>query len=803
MNHATKWIKRILFLCIVLFIAGTAFYFYAPKLNDFQVTGSLQLPGLSDPVTVSRDEKGMAYITARNQDDLWMAQGFVTAQDRLFQMQVTRLFAQGRISELAGDEGIDSDIRYRTIGLHRMAKEHAAILDRPVRNFLQAYVNGVNAFIDNCPEDIHLEFKLAGISPEKWEIADSLTLLYFMGYSTAANMEAEIISQMLLNTLGHEKALTLLPVNINPDDYSDTGQLPLINEASAVPVPLDTSRLLAYTRGRALHTSSNNWVTGPGPAKTDLPVLAGDPHMDTRILPGVWYPVGLECPGIHAVGANIAGLPGMAIGRTGSVAFAMTNSYGDIQDLYIETPDPENPDHYIEGLTSVPFEIIRETMKIKDKKSKSGFRTEPVTIRTTRRGPVLSGFHPGLDSEEVTTFRFAPAESMTPEIGLLQMLSASDAHELDNALKKVSMLCLNWVFADTKGNIGYRASGKIPVRHNGDGIFPHRVTGSLDNWYGFIPDDQMPHSMNPDKKWIGTSNHKTIPHDYPYYYSSYAAPTYRYRRVRELMISYPEKTGDAFFGFQKDNKNLMAADIAPVMAKVLLANEDTRVLGKILSDWNFRDHRDLAAPAVFHQVYDLFAWKVFQDDLGHDNARIFLSSWYYWQERLGQMILEDSSPWFDDITTDRIETRDDLIHAAGLAAMEKLTALLGDNPKTWQWGKIHTLTLTSPLRRKGPGASLLGTGAMPSGGSGETLNRANYEYNDPFKVTFSDSLRMVTDLSDQDKIIGIIPGGVTGRVFHPHQKDQVDPFMKGEKRYWWFSPEKVKEHEQSRLELTP
>lgn len=799
-----KWVKRIfLSVCILLCISLIALYFGAPFLNDFQDEGELALPGLADKVTVQRDEKGMAYIKAESIEDALMAQGFVTAQDRLFQMQVTRLLTQGRISELAGPDARNLDIRMRTIGLHRMAKKQAAMLDDETRQFFKQYVNGINAFIDNCPEEIHLEFKLAGIEPEKWEIEDSLCILYYMGYSTAANLDTEIVSQMLLETLGYEQTLEIMPLNFNADDPEDTGSIILPDKEALAADRMDISSLLAFTGPRTLRGGSNNWVVSSKHAPGKFPMLAGDPHLDTRILPGVWYPIGLTCPGIHATGANIAGLPGIAIGRTDHIAIAMTNSYGDMQDLYIETVDPKNPDNYLEGEKSIPFISIKEVLKIKNKDVPEGFTKEAVTIRATKRGPVISNVLPDLKTSKVVSLRFAPAESMEPAIGLTGILSAQNVYQLEEHLKHVSMICLNWVFADTSGNIGHRASGKIPVRHNGDGTFPHVVKSGEDNWHGYIPADEMPGTLNPNKNWLGTSNHKTVRNDYPYYYSSFAAPSFRYRRVRELMISFDKKTANDFFEFQKDTKNLMAANIAPVMTQILLAHEETRPLGYILSQWNFRDAADQTAPTIFQTVYSLFAKKVFTDDLGPEKAGIFLGNWYFWQEKLQQMVLKGQSAWFDDITTPETETMEDLFVAAGREATAQLSEKLGKDPSKWLWGKIHTIELVSPLRRSGIGTSLLGSGALPMGGSGETLNRANYDFNDPFKVTFSVALRMVADLSDTDKVIAIMPGGVTGRLFHPHQKDQISPFMKGQKRYWWFSEAALKDHTESTLILSP
>ncbi len=799
-----KWFRYSLAILTCLAALSLMAFFCLPFLNDYQNKGDLQLKGLKDKVMIQRDENGMAYVHAKNTDDAILAQGFVTAQDRLFQMQLTRLVIQGRASELAGPVAKNLDIRMRTIGLYRMAQKQERILDDKTRAFFQNYVDGINAFIDVCPDDIHAEFKLAGIKAEKWTVADSLSVLYYMGYSTSANLGTEITAQMLLETLGYENASRLMPMNINADDPEDTGDFtmpPKENLMASLPA---IKELSAYTQDGTLRVGSNNWAISPALSATGKAVLCGDPHLDPRILPGVWYPIGLITPEFRAVGVHIAGIPGMAVGRTDHIALSATNNYGDMQDLYIETPDPQNPDNYMEGETSIPFEQIKETLKIKDKTASNGFIEEPVIIRATRRGPIVSGTLEGSTTDKLISMRFAPLESMEPAIGLMDVLTAKNSNELATALKQVPMGCFNWVFADAEGNIGFQASGKIPIRSNGDGTFPFPVKDSTDNWTGWIPAGEMPSSMNPDKNWLATCNQKTIGHDYPYYYSSYFAPSYRYRRISELMTAPGKKSIDDLWSFQRDIKNLMAEQISPIMAKSLLKYEDTKALGKILSDWDFTDDPKKAAPAVFQTTYRFFAMLVVEDDLGPEKAMTLLNNWYFWQEKLERMVLSGDDPWFDDIRTkDKTESMEDLFHLAAIKAKEFLNPTLGPDPEKWQWGKVHTLELVNPIRRKGVGKALLGSGPMPMGGSGETLYRGWYDYDKPFDVTHCAALRMVADFSDNDKILAILPGGVTGRTFHPHQKDQIEAFMSGEKKYWWFSDKAIDEHEKSKMTLMP
>jgi penicillin amidase len=248
----------------------------------------------------------------------------------------------------------------------------------------------------------------------------------------------------------------------------------------------------------------------------------------------------------------------------------------------------------------------------------------------------------------------------------------------------------------------------------------------------------------------------------------------------------------------------MAETIAPLMSRALAAHEDTRRLGDILSRWDYRDDPDQPAPTIFQAVYRKFAYLVFEDELGEDLARDMLGSWYFWQERLGRMVVEGNSAWFDNVrTADVRESRDDLFHQAAVAAAADLESRLGGDPAKWLWGKVHRIEFVSPVRREGFGRSLLGGGSHPALGSGETLGRGIYSFNQPFDVKTLASLRMVADLADREKVLAVLPGGVSGRLFDNHCTDQIEPFINGQKVYWWFSDAAIEAHSRNVLVLKP
>ncbi|MBS3809024.1 MAG: penicillin acylase family protein, partial [Desulfobacterales bacterium] len=479
----------------------------------------------------------------------------------------------------------------------------------------------------------------------------------------------------------------------------------------------------------------------------------------------------------------------------------VTNSYGDAQDLYIETVDPENAGHYLEGNDSIPFKIRTETLKIKDDDAAGGFREEKIRIRSTERGPVVSEALKGLDTKHVITLRWSPFESMTPSLGIRELMFAESVHEVKKALSSVTTIMLNFVFADIHGDIGWQTTGRLPVRTQGESIMPFRVKEGGDNWTGWIPYRAMPQQYNPEKQWVGTCNHKTVPDYYPYYISSLFSPSYRYQRLQQLMKGGQNLTVNDNWEFQRDTKNLMAKDIAPIMAESLAAHEDTKEMAELLSGWDYDETRHSAATAVFQSVYLEFLYHTYGDELGEDLMDEFADSNYFWKQRLHQMVLSGNSHWFDDKSTGKKETMADIFHRAAVSAKSRLEKPMGKNPEKWDWGKIHRLEFVSPIMRSGFLKDFFGGGSHPMAGSAETLYRAIYSYTDPFDVTVSASLRMVADLSDSDKVAAVLPCGVTGRQFHEHSTNQTEAFMNGKKLYWWFSDEMIKEHTRDELVL--
>lgn len=779
---------------------------FVGQLRGPKASGELALPGLSAPVRVLRDEHGIPYIFAANTPDLIRAQGFVTAQHRLFQIEGYRAMATGRLAESVGAAGLNNDRQIRLIGLRRNAERHARLLSPEARDFLTWYAEGMNAYIVGHADDHPLELALAGFAPRPWTLEDMVTVLHFVNWSQAANFKAELTMQKLIDKFGAEKALReLAPVNVNPLRT----QQPVIVGSAAGAGPLGEVQLLAgldeagspLAPRAPLAVGSNNWAVGPSRTASGAAVLVNDPHLDARLLPGVWHPVGLFAPGIQAVGAALPAVPGIQVGRNAQVAFGVTNAYGDSQDLFIERVAPGRPDHYLDGEQVRPFQVIEETIRIKDKDAPGGLREEKMTVRATVRGPIVSGPIFGHEGESLLSLRMASAELPGGGIGIDQLLTARNVADVDRAAQAMDVIYFNYVFADKAGGIGHRATGRVPIRASKQGNRPKPV-GAADDWRGFIPPDQMP-SMPTTRDWVGTANHDNRPDGYAFDYSTYFSPSYRIRRMIEVLDQAKGMRSAEQAGLMMDTQNLQAPRLKPALVAALQADPANADFARILAAWDGRDDKDLAAPLIYHHLYEQLAWETYVDEMGEKLAKDWLGIWYAWQERFDELVKTPDSPWFDDIRTPQKETLPDLVRRAASTVRAALQARHGADPARWTWGGEHRVAFVSPLRRSGAGRDFLGYAEAPMSGSGATLLRAGSGFMKGFDVEWFGSMRLVADLGDDEKIEAVLSGGVVDRQFHPHQKDQLPAWSEGRQLRWWFAPQQVQANARKTQLLQP
>jgi penicillin amidase len=797
-----RWLLRSLVLAIAVAATAVA-WIVSGKGRGPKMDGELSLQGLTDRVEVVRDENGIPYIFAANTPDLIRAQGFVTAQGRLFQLEAYRALATGRLAEAIGERGLANDREIRTLGLRRNAQRHAQRLSPSARDFLTWYAQGLNAYIESHPSDLPAELGLAGFRASRWSLDDMVTVLHFVNLSQAANYKSELLAQRLIDRFGAERAAELLPLNVNPDR-----ERKVLAAAAAAPQWLGVERVAALadteSAGAAAPVAigSNNWAIAPARSAGGGTVVVNDPHLDARLLPGIWHPIGLFSPHVQAVGAALPAVPGIVVGRNADVAFGVTNAYGDSQDLFIERLAPGKPDHYVDGDTIRPFETVIETIRVKDDRAPGGFREERLAVRRTVRGPLLDSAGLGKEGDRLLALRMASAEIEGREIGIDRLLVARSAADVDRAVQQMEVMYFNYVFGDRAGTIGHRATGRVPVRASRQGVHPKPAV-QTDDWQGFIAPEAMPGQTSPARGWVASANHDNRPDGYPHDYSSFFSPAYRYERIGQVLGGGGAKTTAEHRALMTDTLNLQARRLLPALVAALKDDPGHADLAALLEAWDGHDRADSAAPLLYHRLYERLAWETFVDEMGEPLATAYLEQWYGWQERFDRLVLTPDSPWFDDRRTPVAEKLPDLVRRSASIVRAELAAKHGADPRAWRWGAEHHITFSSPLRRTGFGRDWLGARTRAMNGSGETVMRARSAFNRGFDVEFFGSLRLVADLADDEKVLAVVAGGVVERQFHPHQKNQLETWFAGDLLPWWFDRRAVAAHARQRQLLVP
>lgn len=757
------------------------------------------LPGLKARVVVFRDEHAIPYIVAESLEDALRAQGYVTAHDRLYQLEFLKTLSKGQLSEWIGERGLTSDRLVRTVGIPQLGRRQALLLSEDERRFYLAYLEGVNAYIENRPRDHAPGLAKLGISAKPWSLEEVLALQFFQIWSSSVNWRQELLTQQIIDKLGGDKAREISQLTINPDDESDSesrhGQ-----RSEGLGLWISAELMDALPRASAI--GSNAWAVDSEHSESGGALLASDPHLEAITLPGFWHPAAIVTRELRAVGGATPGSPGFGIARTEHIAYGATNGYADVVDLFIESEDPQRAGHYLEGDRSLRFETREETIRVRDRNAATGFRSERLAVRSTRRGPIISDHGMELSSGKLLSLRWSVPERLGSEMGARGLLTARSLKQARGAIGKIAVP-LNHVVVDHRGNIARISSGGVPIRTRGDGSAPTAVRDEEDAWAGFIPQDAMPRVENPAAGWVGAANHRVLPGDYPYAYSTYFSHSWRYRRLLELFDGLTTTNAEEQWRFQRDEKNVLAERVVPMLLPALRADESTRGTAETLANWDFFDSSDAQAPLLFQALYRHFAHRTFRDELGGELSGHLLESWYYWHERLERMLSDPHNAWFDDIRTPQVESRDDLFRLAAGDAQDELRAKLGDDPSRWQWGRLHSVEFASPVRAAQAGGGCPGGGKHAIGGSGETLARALYRFARPYDARVIASMRFVADFGDPDKVTAVIPGGVSGRCGDPHGRDQLDAWLTGEPVHWWFSDDAIRTHAVSKELLLP
>ncbi|MCA9970038.1 MAG: penicillin acylase family protein [Anaerolineales bacterium] len=805
------------FLLVVVVIAGIGLTVVARR--PFPKTdGTITVPGLSEEVTVYRDDFGIPHIYANNDADLFFAQGYVHAQDRFWQMEFWRHIGQGRIAEITGEPGVNSDKFIRTVGWPRYAAQTVAYYQEEEPEYyalLEAYSAGVNAYIEQNRGALALQITILGAVNEPWEI-EPWTPLHTIAWGVVmsddlgGNWRSERSRVELLQTIG-EADLELLwppyPYDSRPVIAPTDAQVNEVNETAGVAgeTAVDWQRvntsLVAeppangFIFGHGLGIGSNDWVVSGEHTASGLPLLADDPHLGVQ-MPSIWYEVGLHAPGWDVVGFSFAGVPGVIIGHNDKIAWGVTNVGPDVQDLFIEKINPSDPTQYEFMGEWRDMEILEEVIHV------NGGADVTLEVRLTQHGPILNDVVDGLS--DVLAFRWSAQEPSRVLQSVVMLNQAQNYEDFRAALRYWDGPSQNFVYADVEGNIAYQVPGLIPIRQNGDGTVPVPGWTGEYEWIGWIPYEELPALLNPEWGYIATANHAVVDPDYPHFLGRDWADGDRGQRIVDMLeeaIAAGDVTADDIARIQFDSLSLPAATYVPLLDG--LSSDDARVQAAIerLRGWDLQERRDSVPAALFEIFYWQLAENVLADNVGAENAN-----------RLGGNIFmhtlaeQPNARWWDDIGTAEKETREDILLRALADAVDWLDENVGSDMNDWTWGTIHTVTFRDGVLGQS-GISLIESifnrGPFPVDGGNSIVNAASWSRGNPAEMGSGVSMRMIVDMADLEASRTIHPTGQSGHAFHPHYDDMIDLWRNGEYHPMRFGREAVEAAAVDTLVLQP
>ena len=751
-----------------------------------QTSGTLRLPGLQRPVTVLRDPWGIAHIFAETQDDLFFAQGFVAAQDRLWQMELWRRTGEGRLAELLGPAAVDRD-RFARLLRYRgdLTAEYESYAP-DARSILEAFVRGINAFIESHHDRLPIEFQLAGVQPEPWTPEACLSRLAAWGMT--GNAFREVTRAKLGVELGWKLADELLPAD-PPRTLESQPRLGLEGvDEKILTLPLAAGAPLSFADKAAdkAREGSNNWVVDGALSATGRPLLANDPHRALTV-PSLRYLVHLVGPGWNVIGAGEPALPGVAAGHNDRVAFGFTIVGIDQQDLYIEETNPRNPGQVRFQGRWRPMRIERQRIAVK-----GGTPVEAV-LKFTQHGPVI---HEDPARHRAYVLRWVGSEPGTA--GYLASLSLDRARswpEFRRALERWKVPSENLVYADVEGNIGWQVAGLTPLRKGWSGLLPVPGARGLYEWQGFLPAAELPMAFNPARHYIATANHNILPADYPHELGFDWAPPARFRRLVEVLGGAGGHKFDVadFQRLQYDEVSLPARDLVRLLAEARGAGEDLLPWVKRLTDWDGTIGRDSAAAALYEIWQSKLATAIFKPWVPEKWLPVVAGG----SERTVELLRAPSPRWFGK---DPRGGRDAVMLKSLEEAVAEARAKLGPDPGTWRWGALHKLALQHVLAGGPERQALFGLPAVERGGDGDTLHAGD---GPGFNVTHGASFREILDAADWDRSVGTSVPGQSGQPGSPHYRDLLPLWAEGRYFPLLFSREKIEAAATERLVLAP
>ncbi|MBM7703962.1 penicillin acylase family protein [Metabacillus iocasae] len=721
-----------------------------------QTSGTLQIKGLEHPVTVVRDEQGVPHIQAETERDLYIAQGFVTAQDRMFQMDLSRRQASGRLSEVVGEAAVNRDKYFRTLGLRRAAIASYDIYSEEAKQILAWYAEGVNAYLTHHP--LPVEFTLLGYQPEKWTPVDSLTIGKYMAFDLGGHWQGQAFRYELLKQFPKEKAYELFPT------YPK--EAPTIVKEESV----DVEKSFATAVIPPEFNGSNNWVISGEKSESGKPILADDPHLSLAT-PSIWYQTHLQTLNLNVSGVILAGIPGIILGHNDTIAWGVTNTGPDVQDLYIEKRHPDKKDEFLYNNKWEKADVISEPIVVKEGE------TIPYEVTITRHGPVLSEFAYENKDNTVFSLRWTALDPSNELEAIVNMNKAKSWAEFEQALEQFHTPAQNFVFAHKDGTIAYKANGRIPIRKKGDGLLPVPGWTNEYEWEGFIPFNELPHTINPKEGFISTANNKVIDHQYPYHISHVWAQPYRQMRIQQVLNEKDKLTVEDMKALQMDPYNLQAEEFVPLFLDALrhteLDSQEKAALQQLKS-WNYQDRINQAAPLIFHRWMKEIDDTLFAAELSPELLALFKGRGQIIDELLRKSYKGESITWIDEKGGLQKILTSSLTHT-----VEDLTNEFGEKVEAWKWGDYHQISFVHPLSSVPALKSIFNRQApLPVAGSRVTVQAVGWN-DETGMVNHGGSWRFVIDMNDTSKGYHLVGPGQSGHVKSKWYSNQTEAWVEG------------------------
>jgi penicillin amidase len=735
---------------------------------DYQ--GEYDLLGLEQRVEVYWDSAGVVHIQGDVIKDVILASGFITAQERLWQMEMMRRLAKGRLSEMFGEATLEIDMLFRTIAIDSITRRNYENISTDSKLWLQKYAEGINNYIRIAEDDLPIEFLLMNIRPELWTPQDCLLQNRLMAWILNFNWKADLLYWQLYSTLPREKFQEIWPRLM---DYPD-----IIENPEAFKILSKLTHLYdqigEILNFQQLYSGSNNWVISPEKTQNGHALLANDPHLNLQI-PSIWFEMHLKTADVDVAGFALPGSPGIIIGRNSRIAWGVTNGMIDDSDYFIERIDTLKK-YYYQDEVPVPLQVQSHRISVKDQMD---FYFD---IYSTNNGPVFNSIFPKLKLSNFISFRWVGWE-ISDELSTFIKLSRAETWEdFREAFRSYALPAQNFVYSDIIGNIGYLLSGRIPIRTYQSGLIPQTAFESQNRWKGWISFQQMPNLYNPVDGSIVTANNPVMK-SYPFYLSELWEPPYRALRIKQMIAEADKVSVSDTKKFQTDVFNLLAQEIVPVVISHLKSkNLEDPIKNDILvllRNWNFKMDLDKIPPAVYEVLQHFLVRNIFTDEMGSELFNLFTDLPNFYIRIFVQIFKTNVSEWFDDVTTTRRETKAEIIVRSFDQSIEYLRRLLGDDLSDWRWRDLNKVNFQHVLGKVALTRQIFNRGPFPFSGDGTTVNAGIYRYAEPFRVSGGASLRFLVDWGETRSYWSIIPGGNSGNFLSEYYDNQIGLWRRG------------------------